>query len=304
MKLLYTSDTHVHPGHLNRLLKAAEMLGPNAVIIGGDIIPDWKGTIAASIEPHRLWVREKLLPRLVKFRADRPDIPVLLDLGNDDIAAARPALEEADGSHLHLLHMRVVALGEKLAAAGYMAVNPTPFIIKDNEKPDCRDEDGLSVAGVKRVGTSTRSGVEALVELKASDGTIEDDLEELSSTLESDRWSGHSFIFVSHAPPRDTALDRTGTGANVGSLAVRRFIEKWASGGRLQASLHGHIHESPWKSGRAWQWVGSVPCFNVGQKMEPFRALWLDTDDVAESARLVVVDRAGKATVREKNEWL
>jgi uncharacterized protein len=304
MKVLYTSDTHVHPAHLNRLLTAAMQLRPDAVIIGGDLIPDWKGTIAASIESHRAWVHDKLLPRLHKFRAECPRTPVLLDLGNDDIAAARPLVEARDGEDLYLLHMRLIELDEGLAVVGYMNVNPTPFAIKDREKPDCGDRNGLSDPLVKRLGSRTWSGAELPVELNAADGTIEDDLEELSATMESARWSNRSLIFVSHAPPRDTALDRIGTGANVGSLAVKRFIEKWGSEGRLVASLHGHIHESPWQSGRAWQYVANVPCFNVGQQKNFLRALLMDTANVAESARAVVVEPSGLISVRGKDEWL
>jgi uncharacterized protein len=304
MKVLYTSDTHVHPAHLNRLLAAAMQLCPDAVIIGGDLIPAWKGSIAASIEPHRAWVRDKMLPSLRKFRAECPHIPVLLDLGNDDIAAARPLMAARDGEDLHLLHMRIIELDAGLAVAGYMQVNPTPFAIKDHEKPDCLDRDGLSDPSVKRVGSATRSGVELPLELNVAGGTIEDDLEELSAIMESAHWSSRSFIFVCHAPPRDTALDQTGTGAHVGSLAVRRFIEKWSAEGRLVASLHGHIHESPWQSGRAWEYVASVPCFNVGQQRHLLRAVLMETDNVAESARAVVVEPSGQVSVREKDEWL
>lgn len=304
MKILYASDTHVHPAHFDRLLKAAELLGPDAVIIGGDIIPDWKKTIAASIEPHRSWVREKLLPSLMKFHRDHPQIPVLLDLGNDDIAAARPLLEERDGAELHLLHMRVVGLGEKLAVAGYMNVNPTPFRIKDYEKPDCRDLDGLSDAQVLRFGSKTASGKEAPYMLDPAAGTIEDDLDTLSRLLEGPKWQGFSFLFVSHAPPKNTALDRTAMGFNVGSLAIRRFIEKWNPTGRLIASFHGHIHESPWKSGRAWQPLGLVPCFNAGQKPRVLHAVLIETNDPSGSARPVRVDEAGRVRVLGPDEWL
>ncbi len=148
MKILYSSDTHVHPGHLDRFLKAAGELGPQLLIVGGDIIPDWKGSIAASIEPHKLWVRDVLLPRLKEFRPPAHETRVLIDLGNDDIAAARPLMEASDGIDLDLLHMRVIKVNENLAVVGYMAVNPTPFLIKDHEKPDCRDHDGLSEGNV------------------------------------------------------------------------------------------------------------------------------------------------------------
>jgi len=303
MKILYASDTHVHPSHLDKLLKAAEKQSPEAVIIGGDLIPSWRQSIAASIEPHRAWVRDRLIPKVREFRDRSPEIDVLLDLGNDDIMAARALMEERDGLDFHLLHQRIVKLSGNLAVAGYMKVNPTPFLIKDGEKPDCRDMDGLSEPGVLREGLATISGAEMRVCLDPATGTIEDDLKDLSNALESDAWRKYSFLFISHAPPKNSALDVTETGLHVGSLAVRLFIERWSSTGRLIATFHGHIHESPWQSGRAWQLIGSVPCFNVGQRRNPFRALTVNTQDPAQSARLVTVDQSGEIRVWEKDEW-
>jgi uncharacterized protein len=302
MKVLYTADIHVHPGHLERFLKAARELDPQVLIIGGDLIPDWKGSIEASIEPHRLWVHNVLLPRIKQFKETFAQTPVLLDLGNDDIAAARPLIEAWDGLRLHLLHRRVVEVGVKLAVAGYMAVNPTPFKIKDSEKPDCRDHDGLSDLRVLKQGYVTGSGMSMPYYLNPATGTIEDDLDELSTALKSPPWLDHSFIFVAHAPPKETALDQMTSGSHVGSLAVRRFIEHWGATGRLIVSLHGHIHESPWMSGRIWQHVGEVPSFNVGQHSQGLRCLLLDTAAIPDSARLVTVTRTGAVTVMEKDE--
>ena len=294
----------MHPGHLDRFLKAAGELRPQLLIVGGDIIPDWKGSIEASIEPHQLWVRNVLLPRLREFRAAHKEIRVLIDLGNDDIAAARPQMEADDGADLDLLHMQVIEVSENLAVVGYMAVNPTPFLIKDREKPDCRDHDGLSEGRVARAGYVTYSGAATPYTLDFSAGAIEDDLAELASTMQGPRWGKSSFIFVCHAPPKNTALDLTQSGLHVGSLAVRRFIERWSGTRRLILSLHGHIHEAPWKSGQAWQHVGDVPCFNVGQTPKMLRALFLKTGAVPDSARLVTVTREGKVTVAGQGVWV
>jgi uncharacterized protein len=301
MRILYTSDIHVHPGHLQRFLKSARELCPQVIIIGGDLIPDWKGSIQASIEPHKNWVSQVLLPRLKDFHETFQQVPVLLDLGNDDIAAARPLMEAHDGIELHLLHRRVVGIGERLAVAGYMAVNPTPFAIKDWEMPDCRDHDGLSQPRVARAGYVTGSGKATPFHLDPMAGTMEEDLDELSAVLESPSWLDCSFIFVSHAPPRDTALDQVGSNAHVGSLAVRRFIERWGASGRLLASLHGHIHESPMVSGRIWQHVGGVLCFNAGQSPQMLRALLLDTSAISSSARLVTVSRSGEVAITSED---
>lgn len=304
MKVLYTSDTHVHPAHLDRLLKAATQLAPDAVIIGGDLIPDWKGSVADSIAPHRSWVQNKLLPSLRNFHETCPQTRLLLDFGNDDIAAARSFMTEEDGKSFDLLHMRVVRLEGNLAVAGYVIVNPTPFLLKDYEKPDTLALAGLAAPGVAVSGQKTVSGVPMPHQLSLADGTIEGDLEELSEILASAQWRDCRFLFVSHCPPKDTALDLTHGNINVGSLAVRHFIERWGPTGRLLASLHGHIHESPWKSGKAWQHIADVPCFNVGQQPKILRALILDTEDVLASAKVVQVGSSGPAVVSARGHWL
>ena len=229
---------------------------------------------------------------------------VMIDLGNDDLAAARPLMEAADGIDLDLLHMRMVEVAEDLVVAGYMGVNPTPFLIKDRERPDTGEHDGLSARGVVKTGYVTYSGAATPYALESTTATIEDDLAGLSSIMKDSRWGNSSFIFVCHAPPKDTALDCIHSGLSVGSLAVRRFIERWNNTGKLILSLHGHIHEAPWKSGRTWQYVGNVPCFNVGQTPKMLRALLLNTEAAIDSARLVTVSRDGEVAVAAEGKWL
>jgi len=47
-------------------------------------------------------------------------------------------------------------------------------------------------------------------------------------------------VAIIHTPPADTRLDRTGTGAHVGSPGVRAFIEK----AKPEVVICGHIHEA------------------------------------------------------------
>jgi uncharacterized protein len=62
-------------------------------------------------------------------------------------------------------------------------------------------------------------------------------------------------VFVPHAPPVDTACDRIGSGAHVGSLAIRRVIERE----QPDLALCGHIHES-----RAMDELGRTHIVNPG----------------------------------------
>lgn len=65
------------------------------------------------------------------------------------------------------------------------------------------------------------------------------------------RWK----IFVPHAPPRKTRLDRTFMGMHVGSTAVRHFIER----NRPNVVVCGHIHEA-----RGVDTLGETQMVNCG----------------------------------------
>jgi len=62
-------------------------------------------------------------------------------------------------------------------------------------------------------------------------------------------------VFVPHAPPFNTSVDRTYAGKNVGSKAVREFIEER----QPAVTICGHIHES-WGQDR----IGETIVVNCG----------------------------------------
>jgi len=293
MKILYTSDIHVDPDHLERLLAAIGHSHTDAVIIGGDLIPAREWTFASAIKTQRQWILRILLPRLALFNQQFPGISFFFDFGNDDLAANRPLFKEKDGNHFNLIHGKVVEINPDLAMAGYMMVRPTPFTLKDWEKMDCPDQPGLD-NDTRLSGAKTETGVERRYQLKLSDGTMEEDLAQLTDTLEKTPWQDRPFLFVSHCPPADTSLDILSDGRHAGSLAIRRFIEHWGPSGRLRASFHGHIHESPWMSGQVFDRIEGVPCFNAGQKPGQLRALLFDSTNMETSIELLRVRDDGR----------
>lgn len=286
MIILYSSDIHVDPKHLDRLLEVAGDLRPDAVIIGGDLISAGGRTLNAIIKQQSHWVKELLLPRLISFRKDFPNISIFLDFGNDDLMVTRPLLEEKDGKELNLIHARVVSLGANWALAGYMCIPPTPFVLKDWEKADCYDRSGLD-GDVRMNGIKTDTGQPSPYSIDSSDGTIEDGLQGLTELLQSPSWERSPFLLAAHSPPLDTALDMIPGGQHVGSLAIRRFVEHWGPTGRLRIGLHGHVHESPWISGTICERISDVPCYNIGQTHGELRAITFDLEDIEESIRLV-----------------
>lgn len=267
MKILYSADIHADPRHLDAALAAALAENVDAVLIGGDIIPhhlpQWAylGTLAAQ----RQYLARVMIPAFAAFREKRP-IPVYLDLGNDDWISGRELMCPHDGTLFHLLHMRRHRLdpARGIDLIGYMCVPPTPFGRKDWEKPDARDWPHPPENIVRLDGYRSGAGrLEPHTIDLAMDETIAEELERLSAEVRG------PFLFVSHSPPYGTHLDVIESGLRVGSLSIRRFIERWAASGLLLASLHGHIHESPHRSGRVADRIGGALCINPGQENGP-----------------------------------
>lgn len=78
--------------------------------------------------------------------------------------------------------------------------------------------------------------------------------------METARWK----VFVPHAPPRDTKLDKIFLGKHVGSLAVREFIEKF----QPDLAICGHIHEA-----RGIDTLGKTKMVNCGPASRGYYAM-------------------------------
>ena len=185
-------------------------------------------------------------------------------MSNFDFSYPRRLLEQHQGRLYRLLHLQKHPLTQAVDIIGYMMVPPTPFKKKDWEKIDSMDFPYPKGNKVLLKGVVSDSGglQDTIMDL-ASHDTIESDLSELEHFIDK------PFIFVAHAPPYETPLDVTGDGQHVGSLSIRRFIEKWSKKGLLLASLHGHIHESPMVSGSVATRIHDAISINPGQNHGP-----------------------------------
>jgi Icc-related predicted phosphoesterase len=243
------------------MLSVAEKKEVDCVIIGGDLVPHHLPERAryGQIEAQALYLENIFIPELADFR-DRTGLKIFLDLGDNDLISGRKVLEEHDGELFHLIHFTKQPLTDDVDVVGYMIVPPTPFTRKDWEKSDSRKAPYPQDNRISVQGYISLNGVleDILLDL-STDDTIESDLQELSKGID------RPFIFVSHSPPFNTPLDVIYNGNHVGSMSIRKFIDKWSKKGLLIAAFHGHIHESPDRSGSIQTTIGSALCFNPGQ---------------------------------------
>ncbi|MGE5232974.1 MAG: metallophosphoesterase family protein [Acidobacteriota bacterium] len=238
---LFAADLHGDPARYGRLFTRATAEQPAAVLLGGDLLPGNAGMGAApGLGPD--FLEDFLAPRLQELRGSAPVPPrVILILGNDDLRSSEAAILDLEARGLlEYAHGRRLRLAD-FDLYGYACVPPTPFLLKDWERydvsryvdPGCvsPEEGRLSVPRPSR---------------EAKWGTIAADLEELAPATR----SLENAVFLFHAPPHDTHLDRAALDGrtvdhapldpHVGSIAIRRFIERR----QPLLTLHGHIHES------------------------------------------------------------
>ncbi|MBN1511312.1 MAG: hypothetical protein JXB13_04805 [Phycisphaerae bacterium] len=280
----FVSDLHGRTNRYERLLSAVEQERPAAVFLGGDLLP-------VGLESHHdlppdqpEFLRGFLVPRLLALRERLgPDeYPrVFLILGNDDSRSEEPAVLAGVAEGIwEYVHQRRSALGDR-DIYGYACIPPSPFALKDWERYDVSryvDPGSLSPEEGRRTVPADRRDVHH--------GTIARDLDALVGGRSVER-----AIFLFHAPPHDTHLDRAALDdrtvdhvpldVHVGSIAVRRFIEQR----RPWITLHGHVHESARLTGHWRQPMAGTWCFSAAHDGPELALVRFDPDDPRSATR-------------------
>lgn len=271
MVVLYTSDLHGIKDLYLELFELAGQKKARSIVIGGDMLPV-RGPFQRSLQEQKDFIFNFLEPELRASLQKEPRATLYAMLGNDDWQASNSHLRTlAEKDLLRLLHGEKHEFTAGYEIIGYAHVPPTPFIIKDGERRDLRDDaihsqrcTACRSQGVKIVSVDPLqhfSGVKS----------IEEELRLLPSPRDFRR-----SIYVMHAPPFETNLDRLFDGRWIGSRAIRAFIERC----QPYLTLHGHIHESSEISGAYLDRIGQTICVNPGQSTEELYAVVFDLEDI------------------------
>jgi Icc-related predicted phosphoesterase len=191
---------------------------------------------------HKDFINDFLVKGLKKVKKNLEDAfpKIFVILGNDDGRFEEAAMLDAASMGIwEYCHNRHIQLGE-FTVYGYSYVPPTPFRLKDWERYD--------VSRYICPGcVSLEEGVLSIPvpESELIFATIAEDLDKLTGNNNLEK-----SIFLFHSPPYESKLDRAALNGkmidhvlldvHVGSIAIRRFIEKR----QPLITLHGHIHES------------------------------------------------------------
>ncbi len=170
----------------------------------------------------------------------------------------------------------------------FRAINPNVLAVPGNlDHPDVLqrlEDEGVSLHGQpRRLGDVGLAGVGASgptpfgTPFELPDASIG---ELLAGPLDAIAGARHRIV-VSHAPPKNTAVDKVRLGMHVGSAAVRRLAEAHSP----DLLLCGHIHEAAGEDR-----LGATRVINPGPFVHGGH-VWVEASDDGLSARLIFPDR-------------
>lgn len=279
---LFVTDLHGDEAKWARLFELMERGAPQAVLLGGDLLPS--GWLQPPTSPgHEDFLADFVAVRLRRMReamgARYPH--VLAILGNDDARSQELSVLAiaAEGLWTYA-HDRRVAIGD-FDVYGYSYVPPTPFLLKDWERydvsryvdPGCvSPEEGWRTIPVRAEVART--------------ATIESDLERMTAGRDLSR-----AVMLFHAPPYGGVLDRAAldrvrvdhapVDVHVGSIAIRRFIERR----RPRVTLHGHVHEA-YRLTCSWrEKIGETWCLGAAHDGTELCVVRFDARDPEQATR-------------------
>jgi len=278
MRILFCSDLHGHEPSYARLITAAGNTRPDVVILGGDLLPDDSAMIPERMglgQPEFVRRRFKELVSTVRRASECQGVLVIS--GNHEWLSSMIEMERLAQENLLtvLRHDRAAEVGG-VRFVGFGHTPPTPWYVKDFERLDLRG-DILPLLGGARWDERLMKAIShnaAFIYEKAP--TLADELASLH--VPEQPW-----VFVAHAPPYDSLLDRSRDNVPWGSRAVRNAIEKH----QPLLSLHGHIHDSPEVSGQIRDQIGRTVAVNPGQARRVLHYALIELDVSSRTVRSV-----------------
>ncbi len=278
----FVSDLHGRAQHYRKLFAAIVRERPGAVFMGGDLLPHHWAALMSTED----FIGDHLAPEVRRVRSELgPEAPrIFLILGNDDDRASEHRFQAGHEEGLwEYVHLRWSSFADH-AIGGYAYVPPTPFLLKDWERYDVSrftDPGCVSPEEGQRTIPVDPDSIRF--------GTIADDLEQLAEGRDLER-----AVLLFHSPPYRTALDRAALDGrqvdhvpldvNVGSVAIRRFIEER----QPLLTLHGHIHESARLTGNWRQVIGRTHCISAAHDGSELALVRFALDDLGSATRELI----------------
>jgi len=277
LKCLFVSDLHGDIKKFQKLFDIVEKEKPEGVFIGGDILPrhlSLKGSVKEFLE-------KEFFSKVKKFKGKNRFFVIM---GNDDPKAFENIFIDADGEGLIDYVSSKTVNFKDLFVTGYAYVPPTPFHLKDWEKYD--------VSRFVDVGVVSPEEGKRTVDVSpdyARYSTMSKDLDALSKNAPVEKT-----IFIFHSPPYKSNLDKADlegkmvdhapVDPHVGSIAIKRFIEKK----QPFLTLHGHVHETVRLTGNWKDVFGETFSFSAAHDGKELAIIIFDTENLKKARRELI----------------
>lgn len=280
----FVSDLHGDISRYEKLFKLISIEKPQVILLGGDLLPSGHIYLGEMAEESFTYAILQNGFEAIKSESSSDYPKVLLILGNDDPRAEETGLVRGEELGLwSYIHLRKVECGD-FSVYGYACVPPTPFLLKDWERYDVSQFVDLGCISPEE---GWRSVPLPMNDIKYA--TIQTDLDLLADDTDLSK-----AIFLFHAPPHQTSLDRVALEGrtidnipldiHAGSIAIRRFIEKR----QPLITLHGHIHEFTRLTGTWCEQIGRTWIYSAAYDGEELALVRFDPTKPDEATRSLI----------------
>jgi Icc-related predicted phosphoesterase len=286
LNCIFATDIHGLSERYLKLFKIIEEERPDAVFLGGDILPSgWFMKYETYDIPGDFiddFLAVKFAELKDKLGESYPRIFVIL--GNDDGRIfEQDFIKGTEKGLWEYINLKQASLDD-YHVYGYCFVSPTPFRLKDWEKYDVsRFVDPGCLSPEEGVTTIE------LPDREKKNTTIKSDLDELTKDKNLEK-----SMFLFHTPPYQTKLDRAALDGkmidhvpmdvNIGSIAVRRFIESR----QPLLTLHGHVHESTRLTGSWKDKIGRTVMFSAAHDGRELCIVRFDPENLDKAERELI----------------
>jgi Icc-related predicted phosphoesterase len=280
MECLFVSDLHGHIKKYEKLFDYIEKSSPDAVFFGGDLLP----LIPSNGSDMFLFIEDIILSPIKKMKQKQPRIDFFLILGNDDPKIYESIFIEADKYNLiHYVNQKTIQFSTYFIT-GYSFVPPTPFHLKDWERYDVSQFIDVGVIAPEEGHHTTAIDLK-----KIRFNSIKKDLDELVKNA-----PPKQTIFLFHSPPYNSLLDRAAldgkkvdhapVDVHIGSIAIKRFIDKY----QPFITLHGHVHESSQLTGEWKECFTRTISFSAAYTREKLAIIKFNTEHPKKATRILI----------------
>ena len=283
MECFFVTDLHGASEKYKKLFRQIEKDKPETVFIGGDLLAHgFFNKDSASAD----FITDVLTQgcRKLKSQLGSAYPHIFIIMGNDDPKSEEPLLLKYDEEGLwHYCNERKIEL-DAFTVFGYCYVPPSPFLLKDWERFDISRFVDIGCVPPTEGYHSTKFSL-----TEVENATIAEDLANLTQNCDLSK-----SVFLFHAPPYDTGLDRAALDGksidyapldvHVGSIAIRRFIEEK----QPLITLHGHVHESFQLTGIWKQNLGRTTCLSAVGLGKPLILIKFNPENPSAAQRLSI----------------